>query len=246
MRPAPTRDAGFTVLPAVDVAGGRAAQVVGGTTSDPAAVALGWVRRGAGWLHLVDLDRAFGRGDNAALLASLVASAPVPVQLSGGLADQQSVATALATGAARVTLSSLALRDPAWVGQLVREHGVRIAIGLDVRGDEVVARGTSVTVGRLEDVLDSVHGVGCETFVVADASRDGTLRGADEALFRRVCDLVSGSAVVASGGVASLDDLRQLRALRDTGVRGAVLGAALYRGVFTLEDALAVADGRVP
>lgn len=243
MKPERIGDHGFTVLPAVDVAGGRAAQVVGGTTSDPAAVALEWVRRGAGWLHLVDLDRAFGRGDNAALLGGLVRSAPVPVQLSGGLAEQESVADALATGAARVTLSSLALRDPAWVGQLVREHGARIAIGLDVRGDEVVARGTHVTVGPLMDVLDAVRGVGCETFVVADASRDGTLRGADEALFRRVCEQVGGSAVVASGGVASLDDLRRLRALRDTGVRGVVLGAALYRGAFTLEDALAVAAG---
>ncbi|WP_114905966.1 HisA/HisF-related TIM barrel protein [Ornithinimicrobium murale] len=232
----------LTLLPAVDIAGGRASQVVGDGEDDPARVASGWTAAGARWLHLVDLDRAFGRGDNAGLIAELVAAQPVPVQVSGGIADDASLALALATGAARVNLASTALRDRGWVRQVVREHGERIAVGIDVRGHEVVARGSEARLGTLDDVLADLDGTGCRTYVVADASRDGSLHGADDHLFRYVAERVDGE-VIASGGVASLEDLARLRSLARVGVSGVVLGAALYQGAFTLAEALDVAAG---
>lgn len=230
------------LLPAVDIAGGRASQVVGDSDHEPARVAAGWVAAGAQWLHLVDLDRAFGRGDNAALLADLVAAQPVPVQLSGGIDHDVALEAALATGATRINLASTALRDPGWVRGVVREHGERIAVGLDVRGGEVVARGTDARLGLLDDVLADLQGAGASSFVVADATRDGTRHGADTALFRYVAERVDGQ-VIASGGVASLEDLIGLRALVRIGVRGVVLGSALYHGAFTLDEALVVARG---
>jgi phosphoribosylformimino-5-aminoimidazole carboxamide ribonucleotide (ProFAR) isomerase len=233
---------GLTLLPAVDVAGGRAAQVVGDGTTDPLAVAAGWVDQGAEWVHLVDLDLAFGRGANTDLLAGVIERLPVPVQLSGGIGDDATLAAALATGAARVNLSSLALRDPGWVTDVVRAHPDRVAVGVDVAGAEVVARGSAVRIGPLEEVLAGLAGAGCRTYVVADASRDGRLHGADDALFLRVAEAVDGQ-VVASGGVASLEDLRRLRALVPAGVTGLVLGSALYHGAFTLAEALEVANG---
>lgn len=232
---------GLTLLPAVDIAGGRASQVVGDGEDDPALVAAGWIAAGARWVHLVDLDRAFGRGDNAGLITELVAAQPVPVQVSGGIADDASLALALDSGAARVNLASMALRDRGWVRQVVQEHGERIAVGIDVRGHEVVARGSEARLGGLDDVLADLDGTGCQTYVVADASRDGSLHGADDNLFRYVAERVDGQ-VVASGGVASLEDLARLRALVGVGVRGVVLGAALYHGAFTLGEALEVAD----
>ncbi|WP_109473594.1 HisA/HisF-related TIM barrel protein [Ornithinimicrobium cavernae] len=232
----------LTLLPAVDIAGGRASQVVGDADADPGRVAARWVAEGAEWLHLVDLDRAFGRGENAALIAELVAAQTVPVQVSGGIADERSLAAALASGATRVNLASTALRDREWVRRAVRTHGERVAVGIDVRGGEVVARGTDARLGSLDDVLADLDGTGCQTYVVADASRDGSLHGADDNLFRHVAERVDGQ-VIASGGVASLEDLSRLRRLVDVGVRGVVLGAALYHGAFTLSEALEVASG---
>lgn len=236
------RGARLTLLPAVDIASGRASQVVGDADPDPAHVAANWVAAGASWLHVVDLDRAFGRGENAGQIADLVAAQPVPVQVSGGVADEDSLEVALASGAARVNLASNALRDREWVRDAVRRHGDRIAVGVDVRGREVVARGSDTRLGVLDDVLSDLNGTGCRTFVVADASRDGSLHGADVDLFRYVADRVDGE-VIASGGVASLDDLVRLRSLTPVGVRGVVLGSALYHGAFTLDEALAVARG---
>ncbi len=231
------------LLPALDIAGGRASQVVGDAEDDPGLVAAAWVAAGAEWVHLVDLDRAFRRGENAALIAELVAAASVPVQVSGGIDDEDSLRVALASGATRVNLASTALRDREWVRAVVREHGERIAVGVDVRAGEVVARGTEVRLGPLDDVLADLDRTGCRTYVVADASRDGSLHGADVDLFRHVAERVDGD-VIASGGVASLDDLRRLCTLTEVGVRGVVLGAALYHGAFTLAEALEVARGR--
>lgn len=233
---------GLTLLPAVDVAGGRAAQVVGEGTTDPYAVARAWVDQGSAWVHLVDLDRAFGRGDNLAQLAAIIEALPVPVQLSGGIGDEESVAAALGTGAARVVLSSAALRDPEWVADVVRTHRERVAVGVDVHGAEVVARGSEVRLGPLDDVLAGLAAVACRTYVVADAARDGRRHGADTTLFRRVAEEVDGT-VIASGGVASLADLEQLAALAPVGVGGVVLGAALYHGAFTLAEALELTGG---
>lgn len=230
------------LLPAVDISGGRASQVVGDGPDDPAQVAARWVAQGAGWIHLVDLDRAFGRGENLDLLTRLVAALPVPVQLSGGIGDADALAAALATNARRINLASTALRDLDWVADVVREHGDRIAVGMDVAGGEVVARGTDARLGALDTVLARLDATGCGTYVVADASRDGRLHGADTDLFRHVAERVDGQ-VIASGGVASLDDLARLRTLTTVGVRGVVLGAALYHGAFTLAEALEVAGG---
>ncbi len=237
----------LTLLPALDIAGGRAAQVVGQGDTDPGQVAAGWVRAGASWLHVVDLDKAFGRGDNSSLLAELVAATDVPVQLSGGLVDEEDIEAALASGAARVVLSSLALRDPELVTELVRAHGERLAVGIDLADGGVVARGTDARIGRVDDVLRWLSRVGPAVVVVADASRDGSRHGADVSLFQRVADDLPGE-VVASGGVASLDDVRRLRDLAGSGSRvsAVVLGAALYHGAFTLQEALAVASGDEP
>ncbi|MGI8948263.1 MAG: HisA/HisF-related TIM barrel protein [Ornithinimicrobium sp.] len=230
----------LTLLPAIDVAGGRAAQVVSGV-ADPRAIAQAWAQAGATWLHLVDLDRARRTGgDNAAVLTRLVRESPVPVQVSGGIADQESLEVALATGAARVNLASTALLDLEWVWATVRRHGERIAVGIDVQGGAVVARGVDVRIGEVDDVLRSLSGLPAATFVVADASRDGARTGVDADLFREVAQRL-GSPVVASGGVRDLGDIRALRALTGSGVTAAILGAALYHGTFTLGEALVAA-----
>lgn len=248
----------LTLLPAIDIASGRAAQVVGGMPigrarpqagpgagrpdeTDPRAVARAWVAAGATWLHVVDLDQARRTGThNADLLSSLVRDSPVPVQLSGGIEDQQTLDRALATGAARINLASTALRDLDWVTQIVRRHEERIAVGIDVHGDAVVARGVGVRIGGLAEVLRSLSDLRAAVFLVADASRDGRRTGVDADLFCQVAQRLP-SPVLASGGVRDLDDIRALRALTDRGVVGAVLGAALYHGALTLHEALEAA-----
>lgn len=230
----------LVLQPAVDIAGGRAAQVVDGSTDDPYDVALRWVDAGAEWIHLVDLDRAFGRGDNARLLERLVRRIPVPVQLSGGLADAACLAWAASTDATHLVLASSALADPDLVAGAVQEHVDRVVVSVDVRDGHVVSRGTSLDLGPVEGVLarhPAVADVG--HVLVADASRDGSRRGSDVELFARVAGLV-GVDVIASGGAATLDDLRALASLADRGVTHAVIGAALYHGTFTLGRALEV------
>lgn len=244
----------LTLLPAVDVAAGRAAQVVPGVghdrpddarlldePDDPRAVAWGWVRGGARWLHVVDLDRAHRRGHNADLLNALVGELPVPVQVSGGIEDQESLDWALASGAARVNLASTALRDPDWVRAVVRRHGARIAVGIDVQDDEVVARGVKERIGLLQDVLPQLAGLSPAAFVVADASRDGRRSGADVDLFRQAAQQLQ-APVIASGGVRDVGDVRALRSLTDDGVVAVILGSALYHGTLTLAQALEAAQ----
>lgn len=229
---------GLTLLPAVDIADGRAAQVVSDGTVDPAAVTQRWVDAGARWIHLVDLDRAFGRGDNRELLEELVRRIPVPVQLSGGIADEESLDWALGTGATRAVLASSTLADPALVSRLLARHGDRVVVAVDVRDRQVVSRGTTLDLGPVAEVLRDHPVREARQVLVADASRDGTRAGSDLHLFAEVADLVTGE-VVASGGVATIHDLRALAGVHPR-VRSAVLGAALYHGVFTLEEALAV------
>jgi 1-(5-phosphoribosyl)-5-[(5-phosphoribosylamino)methylideneamino] imidazole-4-carboxamide isomerase/N-(5'phosphoribosyl)anthranilate isomerase len=234
----------LTLLPAVDVADGRAVRLVQGAAGtetcygDPLDAALGWQRDGAEWIHLVDLDAAFGRGSNAAQLAGVVAKLDVPVELSGGIRDDASLAAALATGCERVIIGTAALERPDWVGGVIAEFGERIAVGLDVRGTRLAARGWTTTGGELLDVLARLEAQGCPRYVVTDVTRDGTLTGANTDLLRRVCER-TGRPVIASGGVASLDDLRAIASLSPLGVTGAIVGKALYSGVFTLQAALA-------
>jgi phosphoribosylanthranilate isomerase len=238
----------FTLLPAVDVAEGKAVRLVQGEAGtetsygDPLQAALAWQRDGAEWIHLVDLDAAFGRGSNADLLARVVGSLDVRVELSGGIRDDESLAAALGTGCARVNIGTAALEDPVWCAKAVAEHGEQVAVGLDVRiteqGHRLAARGWTSDGGDLWEVLDRLDRDGCSRYVVTDVSKDGTLRGPNVDLLREVC-ACTDAPVIASGGVSSVDDLRALAALRDEGLEGAIVGKALYAGAFTLPEALA-------
>jgi 1-(5-phosphoribosyl)-5-[(5-phosphoribosylamino)methylideneamino] imidazole-4-carboxamide isomerase/N-(5'phosphoribosyl)anthranilate isomerase len=234
----------FVLLPAVDVADGRAVRLVqgeaGSETSygDPVAAALTWQEDGAEWIHLVDLDAAFGRGSNRELLADVVGKLDVAVELSGGIRDDASLDAALATGAARVNIGTAALENPGWVRDAIGRHGDRIAVGLDVRGTTLAARGWTQEGGELFEVLARLDADGCARYVVTDVRRDGTLTGPNVDLLREVCAATS-RPVVASGGVSSLDDLRQLAELVGIGVEGSIVGKALYAGAFTLPEALA-------
>ena len=234
----------LVLLPAVDVADGQAVRLVqgeaGSETSygDPLTAALAWQEAGAEWIHLVDLDAAFGRGSNRELLASVTGALDVKVELSGGIRDDASLKAALATGCRRVNIGTAALEDPAWCSKIIGEYGDRIAIGLDVRGTTLAARGWTREGGDLWEVLDRLESDGCARYVVTDVTKDGTLRGPNLDLLRQVCARTD-RPVVASGGVSSLDDLRAIATLVPEGVEGAIVGKALYAGAFTLRDALA-------
>ena len=235
----------LTLLPAVDVAGGRAVRLVRGAAGtetaygDPLQAALAWQRDGAEWIHLVDLDAAFGRGSNAELLAGVVKKLDVAVELSGGIRDDESLRTALATGAARVNLGTAALEDPRWCDHVCATYGDRVAVGLDVRGETLAARGWVKEGGNLFEVLDRLERAGCARYVVTDVLRDGTLTGPYLTLLLQVCERTN-RPVVASGGVSKLDDLRQLAALEPAGVEGVIVGKALYARAFTVPQALAM------
>ena len=234
------------LLPAVDVVEGQAVRLVqgeaGSETSygDPLTAALAWQEAGAEWIHLVDLDAAFGRGTNRPLLAELVGKLDVKVEMSGGIRDDVSLEAALATGCARVNIGTAALENPDWVREAIARHGDKIAVGLDVRGTTLSARGWTQDGGELFDVLARLDADGCARYVLTDVRRDGTLTGPNVELLQQVCAATS-RPVVASGGISSLEDLRVLRELVDVGVEGAIVGKALYAGAFTLVEALEVA-----
>jgi phosphoribosyl isomerase A len=234
----------LTLLPAVDVADGQAVRLVQGAAGtetrygDPLDAALGWQRAGAQWIHLVDLDAAFGRGSNADLLAEVVRRLDVQVELSGGIRDDASLQRALATGCDRVIIGTAALEQPHWVSGVIRDHGERIAVGLDVRETRLAARGWTKLGGELLDVLGRLEADGCRRYVVTDVTRDGTLAGPNLELLRQVC-VRTRSPVIASGGVSALEDLQAIAGLVPLGVEGAIIGKALYAGLFTLAEALA-------
>ena len=234
----------LVLLPAVDVADGAAVRLVQGAAGtetsygDPLDAALTWQRDGAEWIHLVDLDAAFGRGDNRALLADVVKRLDVAVELSGGIRDDASLEAALATGAARVNLGTAALESPEWVRSAIGRHGDKIAVGLDVRGTTLAARGWTEEGGDLWETLARLDADGCARYVVTDVHKDGTLTGPNIQLLRDVCARTD-APVVASGGVSSLEDLRAIAGLAGVGVEGAIVGKALYAGAFTLPEALA-------
>jgi 1-(5-phosphoribosyl)-5-[(5-phosphoribosylamino)methylideneamino] imidazole-4-carboxamide isomerase/N-(5'phosphoribosyl)anthranilate isomerase len=233
----------LTLLPAVDVAGGQAVRLVQGAAGsetgygDPLAAALAWQAAGAEWVHLVDLDAAFGRGSNANLLAAVVARLGIAVELSGGIRDDTSLAAALATGCARVNIGTAALEQPDWVRAAIAAHGDKIAVGLDVRGTTLAARGWTRDGGELDEALARLDAEGCARYVVTDIKRDGMLRGPNLDLLRHVCARTP-RPVIASGGVSSLADLAAIASLVPLGVEGAIVGKALYAGAFTLEEAL--------
>jgi phosphoribosyl isomerase A len=241
----------LVLLPAVDVAGGQAVRLVQGEAGtetsygDPLAAALAWQEAGAEWIHLVDLDAAFGRGENRELLAEVTGKVDVKVELSGGIRDDDSLDTALATGAARVNIGTAALEYPEWCDRVIATYGDRVAIGLDVRGRTLAARGWTQEGGDLYEVLERLEIAGCERYVVTDVTKDGMLQGPNLDLYRDLCGFTA-RPVVASGGVSSLDDLRALADLVPLGVEGAIIGKALYAGAFTLEQALELTRGGRP
>jgi len=231
------------LLPAVDVAAGQAVQLVQGVAGtervfgDPVESARRWQAGGAGWIHLVDLDAAFRRGHNRAVLREVVSAVDVDVELSGGIRDDESLRAALATGCRRVNIGTAALEDPLWCARAIAEHGDRIAIGLDVRGTTLAARGWTRDGGDLWEVLERLDRDGCARYVVTDVNKDGMLAGPNVDLLRAVCARTD-RPVVASGGISTLADLQTLAGLTPLGVEGAIVGTALYTGAFTLEDAL--------
>ena len=231
------------LLPAVDVKDGKAVRLVQGELAHetsygvPLDAALDFQSAGAEWIHLVDLDAAFGLGSNSALLAEVVGALDIDVELSGGIRDDESLKRALATGCRRVNLGTAALENPEWTSRVIGEYGDRIAVGLDVRGHTLAARGWTQEGGNLFDVLERLDKDGCARYVVTDVNKDGTLKGPNLDLLREVC-AATKSPVIASGGVSSLDDLRDLSSLSPIGVEGAIVGKALYAGAFTLSEAL--------
>jgi phosphoribosylformimino-5-aminoimidazole carboxamide ribotide isomerase/phosphoribosylanthranilate isomerase len=236
------------LLPAVDVADGKAVRLTQGEAGSetdygsPLEAAQTWIDAGAEWIHLVDLDAAFGRGDNRALIREVVdASRSVKIELSGGIRDDASLESALEAGATRVNLGTAALEDPSWTARVIERFGDAIAVGLDVRGTTLAARGWTQEGGDLFEVLQRLEDAGCSRYVVTDVTKDGTLRGPNIELLRQVM-AKTNKPVVASGGISSLQDITDLRALVGEGLEGAILGKSLYAGKFTLQEALAIAS----
>ncbi|GLJ62571.1 MULTISPECIES: bifunctional 1-(5-phosphoribosyl)-5-((5-phosphoribosylamino)methylideneamino)imidazole-4-carboxamide isomerase/phosphoribosylanthranilate isomerase PriA [Microbacterium] len=237
----------LTLLPAVDVADGKAVRLTqgeaGSETSygDPIEAAENWKSQGADWIHLVDLDAAFGRGSNAGILRKVIKHMRgVNVELSGGIRDDASLEAALESGAQRINLGTAALENPEWTASVISRYGEAIAVGLDVRGTTLAARGWTQDGGDLWEVLDRLEEAGCSRYVVTDVTKDGTLRGPNIELLREMAQRTP-KPIVASGGVSSLDDIVALRELVPLGVEGAIVGKALYAGAFTLAEALDVA-----
>jgi 1-(5-phosphoribosyl)-5-[(5-phosphoribosylamino)methylideneamino] imidazole-4-carboxamide isomerase/N-(5'phosphoribosyl)anthranilate isomerase len=237
----------LVLLPAVDVRGGQAVRLVRGELNaetqygSPLEAALAFQNAGAEWIHLVDLDAAFGTGSNHELLLEVISKLQLKVELSGGIRDESSLAKALATGCERINLGTAALESPEWTASVIAKYGERIAVGLDVRGRTLAARGWTKEGGDLFETLARLDSEGCARYVVTDVHKDGTLQGPNVELLRSVCQMTN-QPVIASGGISSLDDLIKLRELVDLGIEGAIVGKALYAGAFTMEDALKVSQ----
>lgn len=234
------------LFPAVDVAGGKAVRLTQGKAGtetnygDPADAAADWASQGAEWIHLVDLDAAFGRGNNTGVIKKVIRQArSVNIELSGGIRDDASLEAALSTGVKRINLGTAALENPEWAASVIAQYGEAIAVGLDVRGTTLAARGWTKDGGDLWQVMDRLEEAGCARYVVTDVTKDGTLQGPNIDLLRRVMEHTH-RPVIASGGVSSLDDIAELRELVPLGLEGAIVGKALYAGAFTLAEALDV------
>ncbi len=239
----------LVLLPAIDVAGGTAVRLTQGAAGSetnygsPVDAAADWTAQGAEWIHLVDLDAAFGRGNNGAVIREVIdrVGSAALIELSGGIRDDASLEAALATGASRINLGTAALENPEWAATVIRKFGDLIAVGLDVRGTTLAARGWTKDGGDLWEVLERLEAAGCARYVVTDVTKDGTLQGPNIELLREVA-LRTDKPVVASGGISSLQDIAALRALVSSGVEGAIVGKALYSHAFTLTEALEVAS----
>ena len=243
-----TRTPALVLLPAVDVASGKAVRLTQGEAGtetsygEPIDAAREWVDQGAEWIHLVDLDAAFGRGNNLHVIEKVIKNTPrsVNIELSGGIRDDKSLEAALSTGAKRINLGTAALENPEWAAHVIAEFGEAIAVGLDVRGTTLAARGWTEEGGDLWTVLERLESAGCSRYVVTDVTKDGMLKGPNLELLLQMTERTD-RPVIASGGIASLDDIAALRELVPSGVEGAIVGKALYTKAFTLAEALDVA-----
>ena len=233
------------LLPAIDVKEGRAVRLFQGELDQessygkPIEVARDFQSTGAQWIHLVDLDAAFGRGSNYELIAQIVGELDIKVEISGGIRDEASLARALSTGCARVNIGTAALENPEWTAKIIREHGEKIAVGLDVRGHTLASRGWTQEAGNLFEVLERLDRDGCQRYIVTDVAKDGTLTGPNLELLAQVC-AATKAPVIASGGISTLEDLRALRAMVELGIEGAIAGKSVYSGAFTVQEALEV------
>ena len=234
------------LLPAIDVKDGRAVRLVQGELAResiygaPLEVALEFQNAGAEWIHLVDLDAAFGRGENSLLLSQVVGTLDIKVELSGGIRDEESLARAIATGCARINLGTAALENPDWTASVISRFGDLIAVGLDVRGHMLAARGWTSEGGDLFETIARLDRDGCARYVVTDVTKDGTLAGPNIELLKSVC-AATPRPIIASGGISNLSDIAELATLTSLGIEGAIVGKALYAGAFTVQEALEVA-----
>jgi phosphoribosylformimino-5-aminoimidazole carboxamide ribotide isomerase/phosphoribosylanthranilate isomerase len=236
------------ILPAIDVKEGVAIRLVQGELDkqskygDPIEIATQFVASGASWIHLVDLDAAFGLGNNFEVLASVIKSVDIKIELSGGIRDDESLNRALSTGCTRINLGTAALEQPEWTESVIKKHGDKIAVGLDVRGRQLSARGWTKSGGDLFEAITRLDKVGCARYVLTDITRDGTLTGPNLELLKEVTSFTK-TPIVASGGISSLSDVKALTQLTHDGVEGVIIGKALYAGAFTLAQVLATAKG---
>ncbi|MDR1355562.1 MAG: tRNA-dihydrouridine synthase [Propionibacteriaceae bacterium] len=237
----------FILLPAVDIRHGQAVQLVRGAPDsakqfgDPVAAALRWQRAGAQWLHLVNLDGAFGDSDSWDVVRAVIAAVNMQVEVSGGIRDDATLEAALATGCARVNIGTAAIENPKWTQAMIARYAERIALAIDVKDARVVGRGWVTQGPAALEVISSFSTFGCARFVITDVASDGTLAGPNLTLLREVC-AVTDAKVIASGGIASLADIAALALLRPCGIEGAVIGTALYLGYIDLSEALALEE----
>ena len=234
------------ILPAIDIKDGRAVRLFQGELAKesnyglPVEVAKEFSAEGASWIHLVDLDAAFGIGSNFELIQEVISSVDIKVELSGGIRDDDSLKRALSTGCNRVNLGTAAIENPEWTAKVIGQYGEKIAVGLDVRGHTLATRGWTEQGGDLFEMISKLDAAGCSRYIVTDVTKDGTLTGPNLDLLREVCAATS-APVIASGGISELQDLINLRAMTNLGVEGAIVGKAIYSGAFSLAQALEVA-----
>lgn len=242
-----TKQTKLELLPAVDIVDGHVVMLHQGEAGsetiygNPVEAALQWQEQGAEWLHLVDLDAAFGRGSNREAVSRIVNELNIKVELSGGLRDDAALENALELGATRVNIGTAALENPEWTAKIIEKFGDRIAISLDVRGEKLSGRGWTSEGGDIWETIAQLEDAGCARYVVTDVIQDGTLQGPNIELLTKVCQHTN-KPVVASGGISSLDDIHALKKLVPLGVEGAIIGKALYENKFTLHDALQIAN----
>ena len=236
------------IFPAIDVKDGVAIRLTKGELNnqskygDPLEVANEFVKSGVNWIHLVDLDAAFGIGDNSEILASIIKNINIKIQLSGGIKDEQSLNKALATGCSRINIATSALEQLDWVESVIHKHGDKICVSLDVNGKVLSPRGSNKSGGDLFQVITRLDKVRCARYVLTDVNRDGALNGPNLELLKEVTSFTK-TPIVASGGVSSLNDVKSLMQLTNQGVEAVIIGKALYTGAFTLTQALATVKG---